>query len=187
MTISPKDAKLFYNIWFNLLTKMNERHNIVDGSFRSSISDPLLVIPGKVMEIRDAMWNNPQWLDEFLSDKDNGTNSDEERQIIALWRKHFIKGKFLAVKRLSKYVAVMTMDNPSVIYGVKGIVSSLDGAFPMPMPVVFHSVLLPFKGDIIYDSLAIMLNISFGPGVKRTIKKDYDSAKKQSGIITTLG
>jgi hypothetical protein len=49
------------------------------------------------------------------------------------------------------------------------------------------TVLLPFRGKIIYDGLVSGYNITFGGGIKRTLNEEYKQAKEAFGIITSLG
>ena len=55
------------------------------------------------------------------------------------------------------------------------------------MPFVVEAVLLPFKDKIIYDSFLGARNISFGKGVRDSIKDAYEQAKVKTGIIEVIG
>jgi hypothetical protein len=46
--------------------------------------------------------------------------------------------------------------------------------------------LLPFKGQIVYDGLLNSYNISFGPGIRRSMNEDFKKAKERWGIVATL-
>jgi hypothetical protein len=49
-----------------------------------------------------------------------------------------------------------------------------------------RTVLLPFKGKIIFDGLLGFQNISFGGGVKHSLKEIYMRAKQNNRIIDSL-
>jgi hypothetical protein len=49
-----------------------------------------------------------------------------------------------------------------------------------------QTVLLPFEDRIIYDSLLTTYNISFGPGIRRSLKEAYRNATEREGILTSL-
>lgn len=48
------------------------------------------------------------------------------------------------------------------------------------------TVLLPFKGKIIYDGLMSGYNISFGPGIRHSMNKSFTQAKARHGVVTSL-
>jgi hypothetical protein len=54
------------------------------------------------------------------------------------------------------------------------------------LPFLCKTILLPFKGQIIYDGLLSGYNITFGSGIRRRLKDSYNDAKKRQGIITSL-
>jgi hypothetical protein len=54
------------------------------------------------------------------------------------------------------------------------------------LPVLTQTVLLPFKGVIVYDGLMSSYNISFGPGIRRSLNESFKDAKARHGIITSL-
>ena len=70
-------------------------------------------------------------------------------------------------------------------YGVLGIESALKELVPYP-PSFVEAVLLPFKGQIIYDGLLAGYGISFGGGIKRSLNETYNEIKQRPGIITSL-
>ena len=56
----------------------------------------------------------------------------------------------------------------------------------MPLPMYVKTVLLPFKGKIIYDGLIEGYNIYFGSGVSTSMSNIYQAAKMQGKIIESL-
>ena len=49
-----------------------------------------------------------------------------------------------------------------------------------------QTVLLPFRDRIVYDGLISSFNISFGPGVRRSLNEEFRRAKSRHGIATSL-
>ena len=47
------------------------------------------------------------------------------------------------------------------------------------LPVLTQTMLIPFKGVIVYDGLMTSYNISFGPGIRRNLNEDFKEAKTQ--------
>ena len=56
----------------------------------------------------------------------------------------------------------------------------------MPLPVYVKTVLLPFKGKIIYDGLLEGYNLFFGSGISGSMSNTYRAAKQQGKIIESL-
>lgn len=56
----------------------------------------------------------------------------------------------------------------------------------MPLPVVIDTVLLPYKGQIIYDGMGIIHNVSVGPGIRAGLQEEYLTAKQNGRLLTSL-
>ena len=50
-----------------------------------------------------------------------------------------------------------------------------------------RTVLLPFKGQIVYDGLMQPYRVIFGGGIKGELKETYLTAKQNCRVITSLG
>jgi hypothetical protein len=184
MNLPENDIRLFYKIWTNLIWHINERHEVV-GRYPKPVSGtPMPRDPEKFIKIRDAMWESPQWIDEFLADPQNRVETGEEREIITNWRKYFVRDTFTVVKHLAKYSVFMSSDK---LYAVHGITDSLEDMFPMRTPFLFETVLVPFKNRIIYDSLGSLYSVILGPGIRSSLNAQYSKLKNNCGIVETLG
>jgi len=53
------------------------------------------------------------------------------------------------------------------------------------LPLTIETVMLPFKGKIIYDSFIIPMPLTYGKGARVAFKEMHDKALKH-GIITSL-
>ena len=51
---------------------------------------------------------------------------------------------------------------------------------------MLQAVLLPFKGQIVYDGFLLPYRIFFGAGIRRSLNDEYQAAKARYGIITSL-
>jgi len=56
----------------------------------------------------------------------------------------------------------------------------------MPLPTYLKTVLLPFKGKIIYDGLIEGYNLFMGSGISASLRNTYRAAKQQGKIIESL-
>ncbi len=187
MRLLQRDIALFYRLWYGLVWGINEKHKVIPRFKKPVYGIPVSVSLQEFLKVRNQMWDHPQWIDEFLADADYGEFAEQEKGIIANWRKHFVKGDFLIVKHLANYSVLMRADTqPSLLYGVCGITDSIKDNFPQPAPFMMRMVLLPFQGRIIYDSLAEGYSVSFGAQIRSTIKEQYDRTRETYGIIEEL-
>lgn len=187
MNLTQSEVALFYKLWYGLIWSINEKHKVIPSFKKPEYGTRVSVSVEEFIKVRNAMWDNPEWIDDFLSDHDNGEFTEQERGIIIEWRKHFVKGKFLIIKHLTKHSVLMTFeDTPNFLYGVCGISDPVKESMPYPIPFLADLVLLPFGDKIIYDSLAAVSHISFGSGMRSSIKGWYDETKEKYGIIEIL-
>jgi hypothetical protein len=73
-----------------------------------------------------------------------------------------------------------------VAYGVLALSQPFEELVGPYLPVLTHTVLLPFKGMIVYDGLMTSYRISFGPGIRRSLNESFKEAKARHGIVTSL-
>ena len=58
---------------------------------------------------------------------------------------------------------------------------------PRVLPLYVRTILLPFKGRIIYDGFLEYYSVLFGRNISGELKEVYLTAKQNRRIITTLG
>ena len=97
-----------------------------------------------------------------------------------------IFGKFFVFRELKKYTVFLTTEEPAVAYGVLALSQPFEELIGPYLPVLTQTVLLPFKGMIVYDGLMSSYNISFGPGIRRNLNESFKEAKARHGIVTSL-
>jgi hypothetical protein len=185
MKLSQYEIELFYKLWCTLIWSINQKHKIVSAFKKPVYGDRVNEEP--FIAIRSKLWENPQWIDEFLCEKEFDGLNEVECGILKDWRENFIKGQFILVKHLSKYSVFMTFDDPSKLYGVCGISNPIRETAPYNVPCIVDAVLLPFKDKIIYDSFLGTYPVSFGKSLKDSMKDSYEKAKETIGIVEVIG
>ena len=184
MKLTQPEIEQFYKLWYGLIWGINEKHEIVP-RFKKPVYGQT-VNDEPFVAVRKRLWEKPDLIDEFLRDNKYCDLTETERDILADWRKSHVKGSFVIWKHLSKYSIFITTENPVKLYGVCGISNSIKETARYEVPVMIETVLLPFNGKIIYDSFIGFYRISFGGGIKNSIKDSYNKAKKSIGIIENM-
>lgn len=186
MKLSESDIALFFKLWYALTWGINQKHGIVpafDKPTYGQRADKQIVV-----SIRNELWKNPHWIDEFLSDNEYGELNEVERGILSRWRNEYVQGRFLIMQHTGKYSVFMNTGENKELYSVCGISDSFRDMIPTSaLPLMVETVLLPFKDRIIYDSLLNTFNIAFGRNIRSGFKESYNAAKKKSGIIEQMG
>jgi hypothetical protein len=109
----------------------------------------------------------------------------EELDIVRSWR-HLVHGQFYVFRELKKYTVFLTATDPAIAYGVLALSQPFEELIGSYLPILTRTVLLPFKGAIIYDGLMSNYNISFGPGIRRSLNERFKEAKARHGIVASL-
>lgn len=180
MQLSQEDATLFFKLMPALQTFANGQLRIVDGL--EGIDDYRTISNEERIELRNAVYENPEVIDDFVQENPFSFSQDE-LSIISSW-KNFVADSFFIVQ-LNKKHAIFIRDDD--VYAVLALAQPLDivlGGVSLPRYV--YTVLLPFKGKIIYDGLLQGHNISFGAGISSSLKSRYRIAKQKGEIIESL-
>ncbi len=183
MKLSADEADLFFRLQNALVLYANERLRVLPGVRdlralqRCKLEDRL--------RLRDALYDHPELIDEFVAANPAGLSADE-LALVASW-KQFVRGRFFIVRFLKRYAVFMTSEEPHRAYGVLGLTQEIEEVFyPLRPPIYTSAVLLPFKGRIIYDGLGGTYQIIFGPGVRASLKEDYQAIRERGEIIESL-
>jgi hypothetical protein len=184
MQVAFDEGELFYGLYAALLSFVNRKLNVSSETFSDSrkyTSTP----PEARVAVRDALFAHRELIDEFV--RENPANlSVDQLEIVALW-KHAVVGKFYVFRYLKKHTIFLSADEPAYkAYGVLGLADPIEEVINRPLPVLCNAVLLPFRGQIIYDGLIASYSVFFGGGVRRNLTEDYNRAKETFGIITSL-
>ncbi len=134
------------------------------------------------IEVRTALYSNITIIDSYVEKNPQKLPADKLK-IISAW-KHFVQGDFYIERYLKRY-AIFIENN--TVYGVLGLQQSFDELIHRSrLPIYVQTVLLPFKGKVIYDGLFHANNIFFGGGIKKNLKESYMKAKQNNRIIESF-
>jgi len=180
MTLPPNDGKLFFELMWKLQYYVNDKRGFHKNI--SSMEEYANLPTKKKMKVRDELWKTPELIDSYTQENPNALPA-EELEIVQKW-KSFIKGSFFILRHLKKGSIFIKDDQ---VYAVHGIQDPLDEIIPSyALPQMVEAILLPFKGQIIYDGLLAGYSIHFGGGIRSDINHTYIVAKQKDRIITTL-
>ena len=179
MKLSEKDTKLFFQLMWALQFYVNHKLKIHD---IQRIDDYADSATDQKVKVREALYENIELIDSFVQENPQNFSS-ENLAIISDWKK-FNRGSFFIERLLKKYAVFIQEDK---VYGVLGLSQSFDELpYNANVPLYVDTVLLPFKGKIVYDGLLGFRNIYFGGGIKRSLKETYMRAKQNNRIIDSL-
>ena len=161
---------------------VNERKNVI--RVRIKPEYPNAVTDMMIHKVREVLWESPDLINEYIAETQL---SQEKIEILRLWRKNHKKGKFFILEYQPEYAIAIALSEQGkdLLYGIKGISDSVANTLQRNLPVQIETVLLPFKGKIIYDSFISILPIEYTDSVKAAFRDAYDDAIKH-GIITRL-
>lgn len=181
--LKKEDIDLFYKLYSRLLCFVNQQAKVLPSKLLSPTDFATLPLEERV-KVRDVLYNQKEYIDQFLKTQSAEELNSEERAIISSWN-HFEIGKFFIYKHFKNHSIFLSDSGKGKAFAVSGIFDPLEGMFPYP-PVLVETVLLPFKDRIIYDGLMMGYSIHFGSGIRNGIKDTYEKAKHDFGIVTQL-
>lgn len=168
---------MFFKLRNFLFDYTNKKYNI--NCELENVDDINDSQPEEVKQIREKLWSDKNIIKEYIKENPNNI-SKEIIQELENWNEKKINSRFVLYKYEEKYAVLLGKEN---IYYVKGLKDTIKNMIPEnKVPIFVETVLLPFKGQIIYDSYIIQYNISFGKGIKETFDKEYEEFIKQKKI-----
>jgi hypothetical protein len=183
MLLEPQDVELFFKLHRSLMFFVNQRLKVVPDDIASP--DAFAALSPQVrLKVRDALNAHVELIESFVGENPANLNGDE-LDIVRSWR-HLVAGKFYVFRELKKYTVFLSTTSPAIAYGVLALSQPFEELIGSYLPVLTQTVLLPFKGVIVYDGLMSSYNISFGPGIRRNLNQDFKEAKARHGIVTSL-
>ena len=182
MGLSSEQITRFYHIWFALLRFVNEQRQLISDF---PVNGAVGTLPSAdVIKLRNALWADETLLEQFVV-ANPADLSSFDLALVESWR-YRKAGSFYIFRTLKAYTVFLIDRAPQHAYGVQGLVSPIEDLTPLPLPVYTQAVLLPFEGQIIYDSILQPYTVSFGPNIRRRLNDEYRNAKEREGIITSL-
>ncbi len=180
MLLSPTDASQFFKLMPALQVFANHKLQIIKNL--KNVEQYQKLSDEQRVKLRNAFYQKTDLIDEFVRENPSGFSS-EELAIVSEWR-NFVAGDFMIERILKKYTIFI---GGNKVYGVLALTEPFRQVLGgMPLPVYVKTVLLPFKGKIIYDGLIEGYNIFFGHGVSTSASNTYQAAKLQGKIIESL-
>ncbi len=180
MKLATHDAELFFKLMWRLQLYVNQKQQILPGV--DSVEDYDALTQTEKVQVRKVLWENPKIIDDYAAENPHNL-PDDELDIVRKWDR-FVTGTFQIFRYLKKH-AIFVGDGQ--VYGVLALRDSLeDMLYGRRLPIMVQAVLLPFKGKIIYDGMLSFYNISFGGGIRSSLREEYMAAKQNGRIITTL-
>jgi hypothetical protein len=183
MLLTPQDAEVFFRLHRALMFFVDKRLQVLPDDVASPEQFSGLP-PQERLKVRDAFLKNTDLLQQFVEENPARLTSDEI-DIVRSWR-HLVAGKFYAFRQLKKYMVFLSAEEPTLAYGVLALTQPFEELIGPYLPVLTQTVLLPFKGVIVYDGLLSAYRISFGPGIRRSLNESYKEAKARHGIVASL-
>jgi hypothetical protein len=181
VNLSREDAELFFKLMWRLHFYVNRQCMILPNI--QSLDDYVTQPQTNKIKVRDVLWTRLDLIDTYIQCNPDGLSA-EELAIIAGW-KRVIVGSFQIFRHLKKYTVFI--GEQSHVYGVLGLSVSIDEIFyGRPLPILVQAVLLPFRGQIVFDSFLQSYNVFFGGGIRGRLKEEYMAAQQNGRIITTL-
>jgi hypothetical protein len=183
MLLSSQDAQLFFKLHRALMSFVNQRLGVLSQPISSP--EEFSALPGEDrLKVRDAFLDETDLIELFV-DQNPFQLAEDELDIVLSWR-HQRAGKFYIFRELKKYTVFLSSEKEPVAYGVVALSQPFEELVGPYLPVLTETVLMPFKGRIVYDSLLNTYSISFGPGIRRMLNETYQKAKNRHGIVTSL-
>jgi hypothetical protein len=182
MLLSRDDVELFFKLHRSLMHFVNERLSIVPDV---ASPDEFGALPPKArLAVRKAFLNRLDLIESFV-DENPASLSDDEIDLVLPWC-YQVSGTLYAFRQLKNYMVFLSSGDPPTAYGVVALSEPFEDVIGPCLPRMIETVLMPFKGKIIYDGLLSGFNVSFGGGMKRMLNDSYRRAKEGRGIVTSL-
>ena len=182
MKLTEEDLELFLKLHFSLLFYANQQLRIVGGV---STLEKFRELPlEKKLKVRNALYGRIALIDSFVAENPFDF-SRGELETVAGWR-NLLEGTFYLLRYLKGYTIFLDDKNLPKAYGVVALTDTFEEILGPALPIMLEAVLLPFKGQIVYDGFLSPYNLIFGGGIRRALNDDYQEAKHRFGIITSL-
>ncbi len=183
MLLETQEDERFFRLHRALMFFANQRLTVTPDKLASPVEFAALSTEVR-LEVRDASLARTDLIQSFVDDNPAHL-SDDELDIVRSWQ-HLVAGKFYVFRELKKYTVFLSTEKQPVAYGVLALSQPFEDLIGPYLPVLTQTVLLPFKGVIVYDGLMSSYDISFGPGIRRNLNEDFKEAKARHGIVTSL-
>jgi len=183
MLLAPDEAEQFFNLYRALMFFVNQRLQVLPDTIRDA-NDFSRLSPEQRLQVRDAFLAETDLIEKFI-DENPGDFIVDELEIVKSWHE-LVAGDFFIFRYLKKYAVFLSSEKPPVAYGVVALTQPFEELVGPYLPVMTKAVLLPFRDKLIYDGLLSNYSVSFGGGIRHSLKETYESAKQRIGIVTSI-
>lgn len=183
MLLTPQDVELFFKLNRALMSFVNQRLEVIPED-NGSTEKLAALSPDTPLKLRDAFLKHTDLIQSFV--EENPVHlADDELAIVRSWQ-YLVPGKFYIFRELTKYTVFLSTDKQPIAYGVLALSQPFEELVPSPLPILTETVLLPFKGRIVYDGMLNTYRISFGPGIRRSLNETFKEAKEAATELSLL-
>ena len=183
MLLELPDVELFFRLHRTFMFFVNQRLKVIPDDLATP-EEFAALSPQVRLKVRNAFLAHVDLIESFVAENPAHLTEDE-LNIVRSWR-HLVAGKFYVFRELAKYTFFLSSTEPAIAYGVLALAQPFEELVGPYLPVLTQTVLLPFKGRIVYDGLLNSYRISFGPGIRRSLNESFKDAKARHGIVTSL-
>ena len=181
--LSREDYELYLKLNQNLLAYAAQRLN--PRSHVKTREDFLKLSNEGKVNIRNSLMGRIELIDEFVSANPCGFTSSE-LEIVKSW-KNYLRGNFFIVDYRENGAVFLEGENENPkAYLVLALGTPLWELISVPPPARVETVLLSFKGRIVYDGLVNSDRIFFGPHMARSLKAALDRSTMKHGLVESL-
>lgn len=183
MLLTQTEVQQFFKLHRSLMFFVNQQLQVLPDRIETA-NDYAQQPTGARIKVHKAFLDEIDLIEKFIGDNPAGL-SEDELEIVHSWR-HLVTGKFFIFRYLRKYTVFLSSKDQPIAYGVYALTEPFEDLVGPYLPVMTQTTLLPFRDKIVYDSILNSYRISFGAGIRRNLKEDYETAKKRLGIVTSL-
>ena len=183
--LTQDEAAEFYEIFYGLLAFVNDKKNVLRKRIRLESMEQ--ITEQELKKVSDLLWEQPDLIDAYLTEREH---SEETHEILRSWRTRFIKERFLVMEYKNDHTLFMGTlgeDEDAIdrVFAVKGLLNPVSDILRRQLPAHVETVLLPFKGKIVYDTFMTTYTIGFGKGITKMFEEMHRDALSR-GIVTDL-
>jgi hypothetical protein len=135
-------------------------------------------------KLRDALYDNPTLFDRYADANPEGLPAELLDEVRS-WR-HFLRSDFVYYKSIAKHAVFLEGKPPYLAYGVLAPNKPIEQVLGRQPPVPVSTVLLPFRGRIVYDGRIASWPVDLGPGIRAVLADSYRKTVAQRGVVTSL-
>jgi len=181
MKLNEEDVELFYKLSGALLFHTNQKYPVTKNLKEPVFTD---IPPADIKSLYERLLFHIELIDSFV-DENPFSFTQEELEIMKSWN-NLVAGKFLIMFYLRDYTTFLKVSNKQNVYGVISLQDNIRDVIPPSLPHYVETILLPFRGKIIYCGYIYGYNVRIDENLKRSLQGEYHKARRKFGIITSL-